>query len=151
MNFLVVIILSIVIISFSVFLLTSIVGKAGELSKMTQDDLDKKIENLQCSGNICFAVNYKMIERGGFHIFGLKIHSSEAGNFVVEINPVSRNELLYQPKQYDFILRGNDEARIGLGFEVPKNASSGIYIYNVDVTRNGQPYPPKQQIRIEVP
>ena len=60
-NFLVVLILSIVIISFGIYLLTSVVGKASELSKMTQEDLNKRIETLQCSGNVCFAVNYKLL------------------------------------------------------------------------------------------
>lgn len=151
-NFLVIIILSIVIISFSVYILTAVVGKAGELSKMTQEDLDKRIETLQCSGQVCFAVNYKVIERGEFGVFGLKIFTKDPGNFKVNIEQVpGQYELSYQPKNLTFSLRGNDEKRIGIGIEVPENVSSGLYIFNVNVEKDNTPYPPPQQIRVEVP
>ena len=152
-NFLVVIILSIVIVTFSVIILTSIVGKAGELNKMTQEDLDKRIESLQCTGIVCFAVNYKELERGDFHIFGLKVFTRDEGNFELKVEQASpaTPKLLFQPKNYTFSLDGNDETRIGIGFEIPKNATSGLYIFNVKILKGTQAYGNPQQIRIDIP
>ena len=157
-NFLVVIIISIDIIGFSVYILTTVVGRAGELSRMTQEDLNKRIETLQCTGIVCFAVNYKEIKRGEFDIFGLKIFNTGAeAEFSLDIAPVKPGLSFVPESGETFRIGGNEEKRIGIGIEVPKNATSGIYIFNIGVTRTSiaegttEEYPPKQQIRIEVP
>jgi hypothetical protein len=155
-NFLVVIILSIVILVGSVYLLTTVVGKARELSAMTQDDLDKRIESLQCTDLVCFAVNYKQIERGKFEVFGLKVFNNgqtQGEDFKLTVNQTSplAPQLNWQPKTYEFRARLNDEARIGVGIEVPKNASSGIYIFNANVYKDNSIYGNTIQFRVEVP
>jgi len=155
-NFLVVIILSIVILVGSVYLLTTVVSKARELSAMTQDDLDKRIESMQCTNLVCFAVNQKQIERGKFDVFGLKVFNNgqtQGENFILTVSQASPSDsqLNWQPKTYDFRVRLNDETRIGVGIEVPKNASSGTYIFNANVQKDNAIYGYPLQFRVEVP
>ena len=157
-NFLVVIILSIVIVGFSVYILTTMVSKAKELGSMTQEDLDQRIESLQCSGIVCTAINYKQIERGKFDTFGVKVFNTgmtPGELFTIKVSQASpaSPQLNWQPKDYQFNIQQNDEARIGIGIEVPKNTTSGTYIFNVNITKAGQTaiYGYPQQIRVEVP
>lgn len=152
-NFLVIIILSIVIVGFSSYILISVVTKAGDLSRMTQQDLDKRIESLHCSGKVCIAVNYKQMERGEFSVFGLKIFNNlQEQEFKVITTSTQEQTLYFQPIQYNVTIKGNEEKRIGIGFEIPKSAVSGIYIFNIIVKdQNEKQYGNPQQIRIKVP
>ena len=154
-NFLVVIILALVILGFSVYFLASIISRAKGLGEMTQQDLDKKIESIQCEGIVCIPINYKQIERGKFDIFGIKIYNNkgEFHTFKVEVNAVSKNVLgiLWAPKELDVPIRTNEEKRIGIGFQIEKNTPPGIYIFNVKVyDQSGEQYGSTAQIRIGV-
>lgn len=149
-NFLVVIILAIVILSLSVYFLTSIIGKAKSIGEMAQSDLDKQIENIQCEGVVCVPVNYKQIKAGEFDIFGVKIYNAgPPQTFSLIVNATGTN-LPHKPDDVDVTLKQNQEKRIGIGFEVPKGTPKGIYIFNVMVFSGDNQYAPTQQIRVEV-
>lgn len=154
MNFLVIIILAIVILGFSFYLFFSVYGKAQELGELTQAQLNERVEELQCDGVVCISSNYQKLHRGKFHLFGVKItNTGEESEFIVNVEhvPVDEQTLNYVPKEYPITIGQNKEGRVGIGIAVPKEAASGIYIFNVDVTRNGFLYGTKQQIRVEVP
>ena len=107
MNFLVVIILSIVIVGVSAAIIIGIASKSYELSAMTQDDLNNRIEALNCNQKVCFSSNYQMLSRGGYHVFGLRVFNEHDTDklFTITAKQVSPDEnasfLYYVPKEYN--------------------------------------------------
>lgn len=154
MNFLVIVILAVVIVGFSFYIFFTIFGKAEELSELTQERLNERVEALQCDGVVCMPSTYKKLPRGKSHLFGVKIlNTGDDGEFTLDVNHLDEPTLNYAPRNpYPVFVKRNKEERVGIGVDVPKNASSGVYIFNVEVLDPaGAPYGPKQQIRIEVP
>jgi hypothetical protein len=152
-NFLVVIILALVILGFSVYFLMSVVSGAKGLADVTQDDLDKKIESIQCEGLVCVPVNYKQINAGKFDIFGVRVYNDgERRDFELKVDAYKTVPgIFYQPTNLTFNLRANEEKRIGIGFEVSKGTPAGIYIFNVRVYKaNNVLHGSPSQIRVEV-
>jgi hypothetical protein len=152
-NFLVVIILALVILGFSVYFLMDIISGAKGLADATQDDLDKKIESIQCEGLVCVPVNYKQIQAGKFDIFGVRVYNDgERRDFELTVDAYKTAPgIFYQPTNLTFNLRANEEKRIGIGFEVAKGTPAGLYIFDVKVNKKGDGlHGSPNQIRIEV-
>ena len=168
-NMLVVIILAIVIFSSGVYFLYNIMGKAFQLKGTIEEDLDKRVEIISCDKPVCFVSNYKKIYRGEFEIIGLRIYNNQEGNvsFTVSISPavprgydkeggVLTDTLYYVigteiPNEREITIDSHKEKGIGIGIEVPKDAKSGIYVFDINVEADNVPYYFPQQIRIEVP
>jgi len=159
-NFLVIIILSLVIVSLSIYFFTTILTKAKSLASYTQEELDKKIESIQCEGLVCIPINYKKIHPGEFTIFGMKIFNdadSEAKfNLASSCSGVSAENAQLECEDNINILThkqvqipARSEKRIAIGVEAKKNALPGMYIITINVSRNNEPYG-VQQIRVEV-
>jgi hypothetical protein len=75
LNFLVVIIIAIVIFGFGIIFIYNLSSSAIDLTKLTVDDVDRKISNLACGSfnRICVPSEKKVIKRDGFDVFGLKL------------------------------------------------------------------------------
>ena len=152
-NFLVVIILAIVIVGLSFYILFTVFGEASELGELTQEQLNERVENLQCDGIVCMPLTSKILHRGQSHLFGMKILNTGAKNdFIVKVIPFDEPTLNYVPQTpYVINIDANQEEPVGIVVDVPKDASSGIYIFNIDVYVGDDIYAPRQQLRIEVP
>ena len=170
---LVVLILAIVIFGFGVSFLYNIMSKAFKLKGVVDEDLDRQIETILCDKPVCLAVNYKKIYRKEYEVIGLRIYNTydSPQTFIVTVNeadPKGYNKTNApfspdDPSLYVVVSAGPDitkreidigsrkERGIGIGIEVPKNAKSGIYVFNLNVKVGISDYPPPQQIRIEVP
>jgi len=165
-NMLVVIILAVVIFSFGVYFLYSTVSKAFQLKGAVDEDLDKQMETILCDKPVCLSSNYKKIFRGEFEVVGLRIYNTnnQETNFIITAEKKGAFDKDGAPVEGDlFITLGTEitqrhitigsrmENSIGIGIEVPKNAESAVYVYDIIVEANGDIYPPAQQIRVEVP
>jgi len=158
-NFLVIIILSLVIVSLSIYFFTTILTKAKSLASYTQEELDKKIESIQCEGLVCIPINYKKIHPGEFTIFGMKIfndaNSEKTFKIIRSCSGIStENEPLNCENisilTHDEVqIPARSEKRIAIGVEAKKNALPGMYIITINVSRSNKPYG-VQQIRVEV-
>ena len=88
LNFIIIIIISIVIFGFGVRFIYNLSSQANELRDLTFDDLDKKIGNLVCEGSerVCIGIDRKTIDKGKFDVFGAKIlNILAAENFEVRL------------------------------------------------------------------
>jgi len=170
-NMLVVIILAIVIFGFGVSFLYSTVSKAFKLKGMVDEDLDTQMETILCDKPVCLSSTYKKIYRKEFEIVGLRIYNTlpNEANFRIVMTPAGAfdkegadipdidDHIIYivgvEPplNERTISLTSRTEKGVGIGIEIRKNAPPGTYVFNIIVKADGDPYPPPQQIRIEVP
>ena len=166
LNFIVIIIISIIIFGFGVRFLHTLFSQANELRDLTFDDLDKKIGNLVCDGSerVCIGIDKKIIGRGKFDVFGVKILNINNGeNFEVKVSPsspigykknkdpISGQALIINPQDRPLTIKKNEDKTVGIGVEVPTNAVSGTYILNVDINNGNSRYAPTLKIYVDVP
>ncbi|MBI2523213.1 hypothetical protein HYW19_02395 [Candidatus Woesearchaeota archaeon] len=167
LTFLVTIILAVIILAFGVRFLYSLTSEATELDKISTEQLDKKFAELSCSSNekVCIGIIRKRVPKGKTDAFGFKIINIDATTeFKVEVNPSkafdkqnneipNRIEFKYNDELVE--IEKNEEKSLGIGFEVPKDAVSGTYVFDVGVKYRANDvfvqYNELQKIYIEVP
>ena len=148
-NFLVIIIIALVVFGFGIRFLYKITTEAAGLQKMSFEQLDSKIGSLLCqsSEKVCIGIDKKIIKRGDFDIFGMKVINildeqefniavSEGPAYDKEKNSID-NILKVLPQTRSVFLKRNEEKNLGVGIEVPPNSISGTYIFDVAVCYEG--------------
>ena len=169
LNFIVILIISIIIFGFGVNFISRLSSQATELQEMTVGELDERIGSLICesSDRVCVGIDRKTINKKGFGIFGLKIlNIVENENFEVTVkNPenylgykkdgaeiaISNPKLIVNPAARSVNIKKNEERNLGIGIEVPDNAVSGTYILNVEIKNAGALYGSVQKLYVDVP
>lgn len=159
-QFFVLLILALAIFGYSINFIYSLFSEASKLEDMAFNQLDERVESLTCgTQQVCVGTTFKTINRGSFKIFGLRVLNSRSitTNFNVKIDsgvkPDQAQELLFVPKTRDFSLNAGETQVIGVGIEVPNDALSGIYVFDIKVEVNDQPYgdQPTYKIKVKVP
>ena len=172
LNFIVILVISIVIFGFGVKFIYNLSSQATDLQQLTTNELDEKIGNLVCesSERVCVGIDRKTIQRTKFDVFGLKIlNILDDRDFQIAItpsNPIgyardkspiscpplnSCPSLIINPQIRDVDIQKNEERTVGIGVKVPDNANSGTYILNVDIKVANQQYVPVQKLYVVVP
>ena len=167
LNFIVILIISLVIFGFGINFISRLSSQATELQDLTINDLDERIGNLVCesSERVCIGIDRKTIKRSNFGVFGLKIvNILDTQNFdIVVSRPVpsgytknnagiSNDNLVWTPKSRSVVIEKNEEKNLGIGIQVPSNAEPGTYIFNVEIkTAGGKPYSQIQKLYVDVP
>ena len=172
MNFIVILIISIIIFGFGVRFIYTLSSKATELQGLTLGELDDRIGNLICEGSdrVCVGQDKKTIQRGKFDVFGLKIINilDNEKEFSIEIKPTSSLFLGFQkdksqippdkpltviPQLRPATIEKNEERNFGIGVQVPSDAVAGTYIFNINVTigLTGAEYVKVQKLYVDVP
>ena len=186
-NFLVILLISIVIFGFGVKFIYDLTARANELQDMTMNDIDAKIGNLVCEGSerVCIGVSRKVIPRGKFDFFGVKIlnvdpaaidftvklllpqdpreltdpdkhiRGYDEDNQIIEETISTDKQLVVVPSSLlstgrPVTIEKNEEKIVGIGINVPDEAPSGVYIFNIKITASGADYS-TQKIYVEVP
>ena len=146
LTFLVTIILAVVIMAFGVRFLYSLASEATELDKTSTEQLDKRFAEISCGSNdkVCVGIIRRTIQKGKMDAFGLKIINIDAASeFKVEVNPSKAfdkqnneiaNNINFKYNNNQMTIEKNGEKSMGIGFEVPKNAESGTYVFDIAVT-----------------
>lgn len=169
-NFLVIIIISIVIFGFGVYFISKLSATATDLTQMTTSELDQKIASLVCEGfdRVCIGTEKKVIQKKKFDVFGIKIFNvMPTQNFDITVSTPSDKlgikfdktdilltspGLIVNPTSRSVNIGQNEEKNIGIGVQVPPNAVPGTYILNVEIkSQNGNQYTPTQKLYVEVP
>jgi hypothetical protein len=177
-NFLVTIILAITILVFGITFIGNLLGGAEDISKMTAEDLDSRIDELLCPGDerVCFGMRTKTLRIDELGIFGIRVLNvlGEDAQFSVTVTiPASGG---YIPKGGTVtaipspplsivppagtprteLIRNNEEASIGIGIKPPKSpqaAKPGRYIFDVVVScdKCGTELYGKNRLYVDVP
>lgn len=167
MNFIVILIISIVIFGFGVRFISKLSSQATELQELTISELDERIGSLICEGSdrVCVGIDRKKIAAKKFDVFGLKIiNIIDPQNFDVTVSrpapsgykkdkqEIPSDNLVVNPKSRSIFIGKNEEKIVGIGVQVPANAQPGTYIFNVRIqTADGQPYSQIQKLYVDVP
>lgn len=167
LNFIVILIISIIIFGFGVAFISKLSSQATELQEMTTSELDERIGSLICEGSdrVCIGVDRKTIKRTKFDVFGVKIvNILDNQNFEIVVsrpmpsgymrdkNEIRGDGLVWSPKSRSVFIEKNEERVVGIGIQVPPDAVSGTYIFNVQIrTADGVPYSATQKLYVDVP
>lgn len=167
LNFIVIIIISIVVFSFGVLFINKLSSQAINIQDITVNELDKKIGELICEGSdrVCVGIEKKTLMKNEFGLFGLKIMNIlDSQNFTIAVtrpNPsgyqlnkehINTDLLTWVPKSRSFFIEKNEEKTLGIGVQVPLNTGSGTYIFDVNIyAADGSQYSSVHKLYVEVP
>ena len=167
LNFIVILIISIIIFGFGVNFISRLSSEAIDITKITEKELDERIGDLICEGSdrVCIGIDRKTIKRTKFDVFGLKIiNILESQNFDILVSrptpsgytknkkEIQSDGLIWNPKSRSIFIEKNEEKNFGISVQVPANAVSGTYIFDVRIqTADGKPYSGTQKIYVDVP
>lgn len=147
-NFIVIIIISLIVFFFGARFIYQLGSEATQLQSMTVEELDRKIGSLACEGSekVCFGFDKKIIKRGKLGIFSLRIiNILDSQDFDVIVtrpstpgytkqgDPIPSDNLIVKPASRTAYIKENGERNLAIGVEVPKNAVSGTYIFDVAI------------------
>ena len=166
-NFIVILIISIIIFGFGVRFIQKLSSQATELQEITTSELDERIGDLVCEGSdrVCVGIDRKTIRRTKFDVFGLKIVNILEGQsfditvarpspsgYTISNQPIESDDLLWNPKARSVFIEKNEEKNLGIGVQVPADIVSGAYIFDVRIqTADGKPYSNVQKLYVDVP
>lgn len=167
LNFIIVIIISIIVFGFGIRFISQLALHATELQEITTAELDERIGSLVCEGSdrVCIGIDRKTIKRTEFNVFGLKIiNILEDQTFETSVSrpfpsgytksnaEIPQDNLFVNPQSRGDFIKKNEEKVLGIGIQVPANATSGTYIFNVNIyTQDGTPYSATQKLYVDVP
>ncbi|MBI3035303.1 hypothetical protein HYY71_03185 [Candidatus Woesearchaeota archaeon] len=167
LNFIVILIISIIIFGFGVRFIQKLSSQATELQDITISELDERIGDLVCAGSerVCLGIDRKAIRRTKFDVFGLKIiNILESQGFDIIVSrptpsgytktkqPIQTDNLLWNPRSRSVYIEKNEEKNLGIGVQVPPNAVSGTYIFNIMIQgADGRAYSATQKLYVDVP
>ena len=171
LNFLVILIISIIIFGFGIRFISKLSSTATDLQDLTIGELDQRIGNLICEGSdrVCVGIDRKTIKRTKFDVFGLKIvNILDSQNFDVIVSrptppspsgytknkqEIPTDNLIWSPRiRPSVFIEKNEEKVLGIGVQVPADAVPGTYIFNVKIqTQIGEPYSAVQKLYVDVP
>lgn len=167
LNFIVILVISIIIFGFGVRFMSSLSSQAAELQDLTLSELDERIGSLICEGSdrVCVGIDRKTVKRTKFGVFGLKIlNVLESQSFDIVVSrpapsgytkskaAIQTDGLVWNPKSRSVFIEKNEEKNLGIGIQVPADAVSGTYIFDVKIqTADGKPYANVQKLYVDVP
>ena len=167
LNFIIILILSIIIFGFGVRFISRLSSQATELQEITTSELDERIGNLVCEGSdrVCVGIDRKTIKRTKFDIFGLKIiNILESQPFDIIVSrptpsgytktkqAIQSDGMEWNPKSRSVFIEKNEEKNLGMGIQVPATIVSGTYIFDVRIqTADGKSYSNVQKLYVDVP
>jgi hypothetical protein len=174
-NFIVVIILSMVILGSGLYLVRSFFSNTVELKAQLDEQTKSKIVELLTYGDMtALPFNRKTINLEERAVFGLGILNINTydGNFSVRIdafNAYDKNNIIIpwfvhdnvnndfkeenRWLKYDkapFKVKAHEQAEIPILVNVPKNATKGVYTFDVTVYQDTSPYGNKNRMFVEV-
>src|SRR3989338_6404086 len=148
LNFMVILIISIIIFGFGVRFISRLSSEAIDLTRITEEELDERIGNLVCEGSdrVCIGIDRKTIKRTKFDVFGLKIlNVLDNPRFDIVVSrptpsgytkskaAIQTDGLIWNPKSRSVFIEKDEENNLGIGVKVPADAVSGTYIFNVEI------------------
>ena len=168
MSFLITIILSITMLLAGISLISYFYQTTTETQEQLDERTQQRLAELLGDGQqVVIPFNQQTIERGSGHVFGLGVlNIADEASFTVVVSVSSvydenQQEVdissLIDPAQWFLFddtaqrIPKNEQRTVSLLIEVPRDAPSGLYNFNVEVLKDGLRYDRVQKIRITVP
>ena len=144
-NFIVILIISIVIFGFGIKLAYDIMHQADELKGITVNEIEAHLENIMCdsSERICIGTSTKEIRpnKPGFFTVGILNSHDNTEDFYVDVEKGNAydkydNEI---PNPLSWLLNNkitinpNEQEKVGIAVKVPGGTKKGTYVLNVYV------------------
>ncbi|MBI1969913.1 hypothetical protein HYS48_04430 [Candidatus Woesearchaeota archaeon] len=136
LHLLVIFIISIILFAFGMVFARNFLKSSEELIEMTQEDIDKRMQALSCSGAeiVCLDLGSKELERGEQHIFGLNIVNALKDLHTFQIQAIPNSEHLQIVfENAPMVLEPNEERSTGILIGAKKNAVKGNYVVEMQV------------------
>jgi hypothetical protein len=161
-NAIITIIMSLVILGLGLGLLMNFISGSDEIKFQMDQQTEQQIENLltQKGQKVAFPFHKVEITRSNSKVVGLGImnilRENKEFEIIIELSgglddnnqPLKDNiDFLYQK---DVFLNENENKKIPISVDVPKDASNGEYIYNIRVSTNGEIYGNLQKLYVTV-
>ena len=144
-NFIVILIISIVVFGFGIKILSGIFEGAENMEDITQKKINAHLINIMCdsSERICVApatIEVRPHDSGYFTIGILNTYDDET-TFYIGVEQSSNDEIPTIYEDYwllgeDFVkINPNEQKKVGLGVLVPGGTKKGTYVLNVYVCK----------------
>ena len=145
-NFIVILIISIVIFGFGIKFVYELMNQANEIGNITQKDIDAQLESILCdsSERICIGTTTREIRPNKLGVFTVGILNTDdttsSSDFHIEvsesvINPASQIGECWMLKN-DVKIRSNEQKKVGIGVRVPSGTDKGTYVLTVRVCKD---------------
>jgi len=144
-NFIVILILSIVVFGFGIKILSGIFGGASEIEKITLEEINRHLIDIMCdsSERICVApTTIELRPHGsGYFTIGILNTYDDRTTFYLGVEQSSNDEIPTIGEEYwllgeDFVkIDPNEQKKLGLGVLVPGGTKKGTYVLNVYVCK----------------
>jgi hypothetical protein len=147
-NFLVMLILAIVVFGFSIKFIYDIYGQAVKVQDMSQQDFDRRIQDLQCDGaKMCILKPLLILKPNDAVTNGVKIINilpdekdftikvTQKGAFAKDKTPMNVKLPISLPDS-TFTLKRNDVTKKGFAIDWADDAKVGTYIFQIEILYN---------------
>ncbi len=143
-NFIVLLILSIVIFGFGIKFVYDLMHQAGEIRDITEDEINAQLENILCdsSERICIGTSTREIRPNKMGVFTVGIlNTGDESEFYVDVEESASEGILQIEEKYWMLknkvtIKPNEQKKVGIGVRVPGGTDKGTYVLNVYVCRD---------------
>lgn len=173
-NFLVTFIIAIVLFSLGIVFARHLFGGASNITELSQEELNKRIEELFCTGTelVCLNTNSRTMKRGEQYILGVNVVNAlgttedfrvsvintkafdKENNVIFDraggMDPSPGQDIDIFPESKDFTLGPNQQERTGIMVSTRPSNPYGKYVVDVVVLHNGNPYDKPQKFYVTI-
>jgi len=143
-NFIVILIISIVIFGFGIKFLSDFMKGVNDLTKLTESDFNANMEKMLCdsSERTCVGISRKEIRpnKVGFFTFGV-LNTGDESEFYIDVRE-SDSEGIPQIREKYWMLKNkvtikpNEQEKVVIAVQVPGGTNKGTYVLNVYVCKD---------------
>ena len=141
-NFIVILIISIVVFGFGIKIAYDIINQAEGLKDITLKDIEANLESIICdsSERICIGTSTMEIRpnKRGFFTVGILNTYDDIEDFYIDIKESESDGIPYIGGTYWMLqnkvtIKPNEQKKIGIAVQVPGGTDKGTYVLNVYV------------------
>ena len=144
-NFIVILIISIVVFGFGIKILSGIFEGATNMGVLTQEEINRHLIDIMCDSSERICVAPTRIEArphgSGYFTIGILNTYDDKTTFYIGVEQSSNDEIQVIEEEYWLLgedsvkINPNEQKKLGLGILVPGGTPKGTYVLNVYVCK----------------
>ena len=143
-NFIVILIISIVIFGFGIKFVYDLMNQANEIKDITEKEINAQLENILCdsSERICIGTSTKEIRPNKVGVFTVGIlNTGDESEFYIDVKESDSDDIPQIGKKYwmlknELTLDPNEQEKVGIAVQIPGGTKKGTYVLNVYVCKD---------------